>query len=223
MYSLAMPMLLGNPPYGCCLDPWSIVCVVEGSWFDIIIAEIIICRPRTNRAEVHWVSWRRAPSTSCEVHTRSKLGVIVLSSCVAFSTTYLCLLLPSLENHRIWAPRIYDAHKGSAVLFGVHKHNERDNFMSPYAGFLCIYTPQSKKQKKCHTRNSPRLGDKVTHMHVKALIRNASASKHSQPCSMWLLSSTLHQHHTRIKKIYQICSCRNWIFVQLHKTPTMRK
>jgi hypothetical protein len=40
-------------------------------------------------------------------------------------------LLPSLETRRKCVPRIYDAHQRSAVLFGVHKRNERDNFMSP--------------------------------------------------------------------------------------------
>ena len=70
-----------------CLLFWSsehCVCVCVGYVFLFgIIAEIIICHPRTNRAEVRWASWRRAPSTSCEVHTRSRLGATALSSCVA--------------------------------------------------------------------------------------------------------------------------------------------
>ena len=75
-----------------------------------------------------------------------------------------CIILPSLETRRKWVPRIYDAHKGSAVLFGVHKHNERDNFMSPYAGFLCIYTPQSKKTKKMsHSKLAAPWGQGNTH------------------------------------------------------------
>ena len=37
------------------------------------------------------------------------------------------VLLPSLETRRVWAPRIYDAHQGAAVVIGVHKHNEKDN------------------------------------------------------------------------------------------------
>jgi hypothetical protein len=41
------------------------------------------------------------------------------------------VVLPSLEIRRKWVPRIYDAHQGSAVLFEVHKRNERDNFMRP--------------------------------------------------------------------------------------------
>ena len=40
---------------------------------------------------------------------------------------------------------------------------------------------------------------------------------------MLLWSNPLHQQHTRIKKIYQTCSCRNSIFAQLLKTPIMRK
>ena len=49
-------------------------------------------------------------------------------------------LLPSLETRRIWAPRICDAHQEAAVVFGIYKLNERDNFMSPLGVFyLCIY------------------------------------------------------------------------------------
>ena len=85
------------------------------------------------------------------------------------------------------------------------------------------YPSATEKTKKCHTRNNSHLRDNVIYMHGDALKRNTNASKHSQPCPIKLWSPPLHQKHTSFKKKYQICSCRNSIFVQLHKTPTMRK
>ena len=40
-------------------------------------------------------------------------------------------LLPSLETSRIMALCIYGTNQRFVVVFGVHKHNERDNFIHP--------------------------------------------------------------------------------------------
>ena len=60
-------------------------------------------------------------------------------------------------------------------------------------------------------------------MHGSALKRNASASKHSYPCSISFWSAPLHQHPKRVETKYQICSFRNSGFLQLLKTLIMWK
>jgi hypothetical protein len=77
-------------------------------------------------------------------------------------------------------------HAGVDVVFGIPKHNERDDFMHPYIRriIMHLHTAIEETKKLSYSKLTPVICDKVAYMHGDAQKRNASASKHSKPCPM---------------------------------------